>query len=110
VRFLRVRWEACGESHHLAGQPGPGAADMGSGKIDPCLDVRNLGTPSLRHLVAGDAPGLEHPRPVEKQPGILDPTLRPPGQLVSLGQLGRVALQGCSCLVEIISGGSQRAH
>jgi hypothetical protein len=83
---------------------------VGGGKVDPGLNLWDLGAPLLRLLGTGGTPGFEHPRPVKKEPGIRDPTLCPPGQLVSLGKVGRVALQRRSCLIEIIGSSPQGTH
>src|SRR5665647_2504318 len=92
---------------HLAFQPAPGTTHVGSCQVDPGLDLGHLGAPALCLLGTGRAPWLDHPSPLEQQPGSFDAPLGSSSELVALGQVCGVTLQSCSCFVQIIGGGSQ---
>jgi len=107
VCLSRVPGELVRQPGHLALQTTTGTTDVGSGQVDPGLDLGQLGAPSFRLACTRRAPRLDHPGPLKKKAGSLDPSLGSSSELMTLCQVRGVALQRCSCLVQIIGSGSQ---
>jgi hypothetical protein len=71
------------------------------------LDNRHLGTSSLSLLGTGRAPRLDDAGPVQEQAGFVDAQLGAASELVPLSEVGRITLQRCASLVQIVGGGLQ---
>ena len=80
---------------------------MGCGQVDPGLNFGYQGTPQLGLLCAGRAPWLDDPGPVQEQSCALDAQLGSSFELVTLGEVRRIALQRCPGVVQQVGGGSQ---